>query len=306
MKAGAVAGTTVDLSLFPLDTVKTRLQSSSGFFTSGGFKGIYRGVGSAIVGSAPGAALFFVTYDSTKRALLNYAATISPPVRTVTGQLVESKQDVDPRTAALIQMLAASLGETAACVVRVPTEVVKQRAQAVQHPSSLAALMHIIRSNQGSEIVRELYRGGGITLLREVPFTIIQFPLWEAMKIWHVRRFSQVSGRPGLVDHKGTKTDWHAADSIAALPSALYGSLAGAVAAALTCPLDVLKTRLMLSRERVGAFTMLRQILRTSGPGALFAGIAPRTAWISVGGAVFLGSYQWASNLMGETFAMPS
>ncbi|POR35685.1 Mitochondrial S-adenosylmethionine transporter, partial [Tolypocladium paradoxum] len=46
--AGALAGTTVDLSLFPLDTLKTRLQSSAGFFPSGGFAGIYRGVGSAL------------------------------------------------------------------------------------------------------------------------------------------------------------------------------------------------------------------------------------------------------------------
>ena len=62
-KAGGLAGTTVDLSLYPLDTLKTRLQSSAGFAASGGFNGIYRGVGSAIVGSAPGAALFFITYD---------------------------------------------------------------------------------------------------------------------------------------------------------------------------------------------------------------------------------------------------
>ena len=42
--AGALAGTTVDLSLFPLDTLKTRLQSADGFFAAGGFRGIYRGV----------------------------------------------------------------------------------------------------------------------------------------------------------------------------------------------------------------------------------------------------------------------
>src|SRR3954452_5946953 len=98
--AGALAGTTVDLSLFPLDTLKTRLQSSSGFFASGGFRGIYRGVGSAVVGSAPGAALFFVTYEHAKQRL--------------------------PAHAASTHMLAASLGEIAACAVRVPTEVVKQ------------------------------------------------------------------------------------------------------------------------------------------------------------------------------------
>ena len=50
--AGGLAGTTVDLSLFPLDTLKTRLQAREGFFASGGFRGIYRGVGSAVVGSA--------------------------------------------------------------------------------------------------------------------------------------------------------------------------------------------------------------------------------------------------------------
>src|SRR5215469_10028856 len=67
--SGAIAGTTVDLSLYPLDTLKTRLQSSTGFLASGGFTGIYRGVGSAITGSAPGAALFFCTYEYTKSFL---------------------------------------------------------------------------------------------------------------------------------------------------------------------------------------------------------------------------------------------
>lgn len=53
-QAGACAGTAVDLLFFPLDTLKTRLQASKGFVKSGGFKGVYRGVGSVLVGSAPG------------------------------------------------------------------------------------------------------------------------------------------------------------------------------------------------------------------------------------------------------------
>lgn len=39
---------------FPLDTIKTRVQSTQGFWQSGGFKGVYRGVGSVGMGSAPG------------------------------------------------------------------------------------------------------------------------------------------------------------------------------------------------------------------------------------------------------------
>ncbi|KAG5931817.1 hypothetical protein E4U53_001595, partial [Claviceps sorghi] len=92
--AGALAGTTVDLSLFPLDTLKTRLQSSAGFFPSGGFSGIYRGIGSAVVGSAPGAAFFFCTYETSKAYLGRGTTGLPEPVT---------------------HMAAASLGEVAAC-----------------------------------------------------------------------------------------------------------------------------------------------------------------------------------------------
>ena len=208
----------------PLDTLKTRLQSHAGFSSPRvALKQIYRGIGSALIGSAPGAALFFVTYDSTKRNLLKYAQQSGflssrlvdgPTARLATGKKVIAEKEVDPRAAAVIHMLAASLGETAACIVRVPTEVVKQRAQAVQHPSSLSALMHIVRSHKGLDFVREMYRGGGITLLREIPFTIIQFPLWEALKAWHVRRFAVANGHGvgTLKETSGTS------DSIPALP----------------------------------------------------------------------------------------
>ena len=41
------------MALFPLDTLKTRLQSAQGFWKAGGFRGIYSGLGSAALGSAP-------------------------------------------------------------------------------------------------------------------------------------------------------------------------------------------------------------------------------------------------------------
>ncbi|PVI08459.1 mitochondrial carrier [Periconia macrospinosa] len=277
--AGGLAGTTVDLSLYPLDTLKTRLQSSAGFAASGGFTGIYRGVGSAVIGSAPGAALFFITYDSLKRHLTPPPTT----ARNAEGKLyTEHSGASGTGREAGVHMIAASLGEVAACAVRVPTEVVKQRAQARQHPSSLSALTYILnqRHTHGfAHVWRELYRGWTITIIREVPFTVIQFPLWEVLKRWRTRSTgkSEVSGLEG----------------------GLLGSVAGAVAAGVTTPLDVLKTRMMLAKEKVAMFDMLRVILKQSGPSAFFAGIGPRIGWISVGGAIFLGSYQWASNTLG-------
>ncbi|KAE8453496.1 hypothetical protein EG329_010357 [Mollisiaceae sp. DMI_Dod_QoI] len=272
--SGALAGTTVDLSLYPLDTLKTRLQSSSGFLASGGFKGIYRGVGSAIIGSAPGAALFFSTYEYAKSFL-----SARRHAKELTGA-----QNGD-WTAPIEHMLAASLGEVAACAVRVPTEVVKQRAQAGHYPTSLLTLQAILAQHRTigiSGVWMEMYRGWSVTIMREVPFTVIQFPLWESMKEYRRR----TSGK----------------DGISAFESGVFGSLAGAIAAGTTTPLDVLKTRMMLAKEKTAMIPLLRQILKDSGPRAFFAGIGPRVLWISAGGAIFLGSYQWAYNrLSGES-----
>ena len=52
-QAGGIAGTTVDVVLFPLDTIKTRLQSSKGFWAVGGFNKIYAGIVPAAAASAP-------------------------------------------------------------------------------------------------------------------------------------------------------------------------------------------------------------------------------------------------------------
>ena len=53
MQAGGAAGTTTDVALFPLDTIKTRLQSNKGFLSAGGFARMYAGLLPAILGSAP-------------------------------------------------------------------------------------------------------------------------------------------------------------------------------------------------------------------------------------------------------------
>ncbi|XP_041811767.1 S-adenosylmethionine mitochondrial carrier protein isoform X3 [Chelmon rostratus] len=192
--AGGCAGMCVDLTLFPLDTIKTRLQSQQGFYKAGGFRGIYAGVPSAAVGSFPNAAAFFVTYDCTKSLLGAGGALASPHVAPVS------------------HMLAASLGEIVACLIRVPTEVVKQRTQA----SPSFSTYHMLLSTLREEGVRGLYRGYGSTVLREIPFSLVQFPLWEYLKVrWqHLlplpltwRRPGSCSQRPGR-PQRGAKSRW--------------------------------------------------------------------------------------------------
>lgn len=63
----------------------------------------------------------------------------------------------------------------AACMVRVPTEVIKQRMQAGMHGSLTSTLSHLL----AKEGARGLYNGFGITIMREIPFSLVQFPLYE-------------------------------------------------------------------------------------------------------------------------------
>jgi len=140
--------------------------------------------------------------------------------------------------------------------------------------SSFSTLKIVLRT-QG---LHGLYQGFGITVMREIPFTSLQFPLYEFLK----HQLSIKVGRKPLYAHE----------------AALCGSIAGGVAAALTTPLDVLKTRVMLDNTTKGTMPSLleraRAIYAREGAGALFAGVIPRTLWISAGGAVFLGVYEWA------------
>ncbi|KAK3775548.1 hypothetical protein RRG08_048184 [Elysia crispata] len=253
--AGGAAGTSVDVILFPLDTIKTRLQSEAGFRTSGGFRGVYSGLFSAALGSAPSAAMFFLAYETSKKSLGSFTAA------------------KDKRRSAAIHMASASIAEVAACLVRVPVEVVKQRTQTLSTASSFSTFKKTLQA----EGIGGFYRGYFTTVFREIPFSMMQFPLWEFLK-------------SGWTEHQG-------GEPIAAWQSSVCGALAGGTSAALTTPLDVAKTRVMLaergSMEAQGHMTtVLKQVASEKGLQGLFAGIVPRVMWISIGGAIFLGVYE--------------
>ena len=78
LMSGAVAGPSVDIALYPLDTIKTRLQAPGGFIKAGGFRGVYNGLGIAALGSAPGSMFFFSTYEGTKGVIGTTCAAQAP------------------------------------------------------------------------------------------------------------------------------------------------------------------------------------------------------------------------------------
>ncbi|KAM3724368.1 Mitochondrial S-adenosylmethionine carrier protein [Dirofilaria immitis] len=250
---GAIAGLVVDLTLYPLDTIKTRLQSSEGFAAAGGLRNIYRGMGSIFFGSAPSAALFFSSYNMLKQ--------------------LAGKESV------AVNAGAAGFSEVVACVIRVPTELVKQRAQA-KHIHHLRIICRTIYNRSG---FLGFYQGFFSTVSREIPFSLIEFPLWEVLK-QKVTRFRRRQCTP--------------------FESATCGSISGSIAAAISTPFDVVKTQTMLNENisRPGIAATLAKLWRTSGYRGLYAGILPRSTWMGIGGFVFFGAYETAMLFTGTLF----
>ncbi|XP_068082387.1 S-adenosylmethionine mitochondrial carrier protein homolog isoform X2 [Anabrus simplex] len=225
------------------------------------------------------------TYMYTENHLLNcivqsQAALFFCSYNTVKGYFHTNTNDVYQP---VVHIVAASVAEVVSCLVKVPTEILKQRQQVGIYSSDILKSCSKIYSENG---IRGFYRGLSSTILREIPFSIIQFPIWEFLM--------------ARMGHR-KKRELSPADK------ALCGAIAGGIAAALTTPVDVVKTRVMLSeknsfnngRERK-MLAVLKRIYFHEGVQGLFAGFVPRTMWITLGGAIFFGSYELSKDTLSQ------
>lgn len=277
--AGGCCGLAVDTFLFPVDTCKTRLQSENGFWKAGGFRGIYNGILPVIAASIPIAAIFFFIYSTVKNLIPICVNAMFPDSFTFTDDgpkpITDSIQLVFFINF-LINLLAASLGEMCAGLIRTPIEIVKQKRQVskIQY-RAVDILMHAYKSEG---LINGIYRGYGITIMRDIPFSMIQYPVYEFLS----------SITPQMKDN------------ITLLVNACYGSIAGAIASAVTTPLDVAKTRIQLADldsskdytpQQQNPLRILRKLYKQKGISGIFIGFVPRVLWTTVGGFIWFGSY---------------
>lgn len=259
--AGGTAGVVVETALYPIDTIKTRLQAVRG----GGkinFQGLYSGLAGNLAGVLPASALFVGVYEPTKQKLL---------------------RTFPENFSALAHLAAGALGGVAASLIRVPTEVVKQRMQTRQFNSAPDAVRLIV-SKEG---FKGLYAGYGSFLLRDLPFDAIQFCIYEQLRLGY-----KAAARRELNDPE----------------NAAIGAFAGALTGAITTPLDVIKTRLMTqgpANQYRGVFDCVQTIVREEGPSTLLKGIEPRVLWIGIGGSIFFGVLESTKRFLSQRHPPP-
>ncbi|XP_049936720.1 uncharacterized protein LOC116265462 isoform X2 [Nymphaea colorata] len=169
--AGALAGIFVSLWLHPVDTVKTVIQSRrmdqksishvlGTILSEKGLMGLYRGIGSNLVTSAPISAVYTFTYEAVKGA--------------VVPLLPKEYHSFAHCTAGGCASIATSF-------IFTPSERIKQQMQVgSRYGNCWNALIGIIQKGGLSS----LYAGWGAVLCRNIPHSIIKFYTYESLKQW--------------------------------------------------------------------------------------------------------------------------
>ena len=253
---GFVAGSAGAIAAYPIDYVKSQLQTEAGrakytggmeaaldIVQTGGPFALYRGVMVNIIGIAP---------EKTIKLSVNEAARLA--IQAHFGYLP-----------IVGEMVAGGFAGMTQVTVTNPLEVVKVRMQ-----TSDMTVQEVIGSLRS---FADYYQGAGACIARDVTFSAILFPLYAHAKVAFAAMLVSVLG--GAAAGDGAILFW--ANMVA-------GSLAAAPAAILATPFDVVKTRQQQARrEQVSPVldTLIRQpnsvevfqtIWQEEGPAVFFSG----------------------------------
>ncbi|XP_072041978.1 mitoferrin-1-like [Amphiura filiformis] len=253
MMAGAVAGVMEHCVMYPVDSVKTRMQSIkpcpearytnvfNGLTTIVRKEGplrMVRGLHVVAAGAGPAHALYFACYEKLKHTLSKTPGR-NPLANAVAGSV-----------ATLIHDAAMN-----------PVDVIKQRMQ--MYSSPYKNVTECIRDIVRKEGLQAFYRSYTTQLTMNIPFQVIHFVTYE---------WGQEFLNPERRYNPGTHV--------------VSGAVAGAAAAAITTPLDVCKTMLntqdkyVLSQRNgvaiTGMTTAFRTIYQLGGARGYFKGVQAR------------------------------
>ncbi|XP_060893867.1 mitoferrin-1 [Labrus mixtus] len=279
MTAGAVAGILEHTVMYPVDSVKTRMQSLQPD-PNAQYRGVYealkriihtegvfrplRGLNITMMGAGPAHALYFACYERVKRSL---------------SDIIQNGGNSH-----LANGVAGSVATVLHDAIMNPAEVIKQRMQMYNSP--YRGLMDCIRTVTRTEGVGAFYRSYSTQLTMNIPFQAVHFITYELM---------QEQLNPHRHYHPGSHI--------------VSGAAAGAISAAITTPLDVCKT-LLNTQENValssvnisghlsGMVNAFRTVYRLGGLSAFFKGVQARIIYQMPSTAIAWSVYEFFKYFM--------
>ncbi|KAJ0979295.1 hypothetical protein J5N97_014769 [Dioscorea zingiberensis] len=271
MIAGSIAGLVEHTAMFPVDTLKTRMQAGAqlchpplglrhalaSVLRHEGVLGLYRGIGAMGLGAGPAHAVYFSVYEFFKQALSKNNPN-NPVAHAASGVLATVASDA----------------------VLTPMDTVKQRLQLESSP--YRGVADCVKRVMREEGARAFYASYRTTVVMNAPFTAVHFATYEATK-------------RGLM---GISPDSASDDETLAV-HATAGAAAGALAAAVTTPLDVVKTQLQCQGvcgcDRFSSSSIrevIRAIRRRDGYAGLMRGWKPRMLFHAPAAAICWSTYE--------------
>lgn len=163
-------------------------------------------------------------------------------------------------------------------IVGVPADVLKKRLVLGMDENISSALSHIKHSNGGW---KGLFAGWHVNLIRDLPFAAVKIGLYEAF----VNEYQQ----------------FYKIEHISPVGASLCGVSSGVCCAIVTCPLDVVNTRIKAGATSSQSIVRVAtSIVQTEGVVALFRGVAMRSVVVGLGSSIFWPIQRMVSQHLGS------
>jgi solute carrier family 25 S-adenosylmethionine transporter 26 len=291
--AGTLATFVSDISMHPLDCIKTLQQSEEGtgltmitaaqviYTQLGGLAGFTKGFLTWGVCDGLGGALKFSTYEGLKRQVQNI---INDDHNYVASDGTSSM------SVALFALAALSF--LASSIITVPGELLKQHLQMGHYDGCFDAVWDIVQTKGFAG----LYTGYDGVLLRDVPYTAMELGLYDLFKTIYMSNQQKIHGMP--TDYENTNDHPAHINSLQAPEQILLAGLTGGIAGLVTTPFDTIKTKMMVDMDYLGHsfWDCALLTIQEHGPGGLFCGALARVAWLVPVTAIYLPTYDYVKN----------
>lgn len=316
--AGSLATLISDVSMHPLDCIKTLQQTEEGMGLSmvaaatvicthlGGPSAFFRGMVTWGVCDAIGGALKFSTYEGLKRSALQWQ---HHPSTTTThwegkGTDIPSSSSSSPEIAKTFLFALAGISFVVSSVITVPGELLKQHLQMGHYVGCFDAVGSILDTDG----LAGLYYGYDGVLLRDVPYTAMELGLYDLLKGLYIsyqrrRRQQQLHHRRIGSDDEQQQHQHNDDETLQSVERMVIAGLTGGIAGLLTTPLDTVKTKLMVDMDFVGMsfWDAACTTVDHHGPEALFCGSLARVAWLVPVTAIYLPTYDFIKDKLSSS-----